>query len=99
MLQRLATLGPSLYMSGLVVASLADGFQRPSSSGLGRRPFTAKTGVRVPLGAPVHDILRRYALRALYQGPAAAWSPPLFLLLVKSIFFSMVFDRAFALGG
>src|SRR5690606_29634556 len=27
--------------------------QRPSSSGLGRRPFTAKTGVRVPLGAPM----------------------------------------------
>jgi hypothetical protein len=24
----------------------------PSSSGLGRRPLTAKTGVRVPLGAP-----------------------------------------------
>ena len=27
--------------------------QRPSSSGLGRRPFTAKTGVRFPLGAPM----------------------------------------------
>ena len=26
---------------------------RPSSSGLGRRPFTAKTGVRFPLGAPL----------------------------------------------
>jgi len=26
---------------------------RPSSSGPGRRPFTAKTGVRFPLGAPV----------------------------------------------
>ena len=26
--------------------------RRPSSSGLGRRPFTAKTRVRVPLGAP-----------------------------------------------
>src|ERR1700733_6575944 len=25
---------------------------RPSSSGPGRRPFTAKTGVRFPLGAP-----------------------------------------------
>ena len=25
---------------------------RPSSRGLGRRPFTAKTGVRIPLGAP-----------------------------------------------
>src|SRR4051795_11342766 len=27
-------------------------FPRPSSSGLGRRPFTAVTGVRVPQGAP-----------------------------------------------
>src|SRR5271168_916500 len=27
--------------------------QRPSSSGPGRRPFTAKTGVRFPLGAPI----------------------------------------------
>ena len=26
--------------------------QRPSSSGLGRRPFTAETRVRVPLGVP-----------------------------------------------
>ena len=26
--------------------------KRPSSSGPGRRPFTAKTGVRFPLGAP-----------------------------------------------
>ena len=29
---------------------------RPSSSGPGRRPFTAKTGVRFPLGAPMKSI-------------------------------------------
>ena len=29
---------------------------RPSSRGLGRRPFTAKTGVRIPLGAPIKSI-------------------------------------------
>ncbi len=28
---------------------------RPSSRGLGRRPFTAKTGVRIPLGAPLRN--------------------------------------------
>lgn len=32
---------------------------RPSSSGLGRRPFTAKTGVRVPLGAPSLSHVRK----------------------------------------
>ena len=36
-----------------VVAPSREPFPRPSSSGLGRRPFTAKTGVRVPLGAPM----------------------------------------------
>src|SRR5215217_3735269 len=30
--------------------------QLPSSSGLGRRPLTAKTGVRVPLGALLNEI-------------------------------------------
>ena len=32
--------------------------QRPSSSGPGRRPFTAKTGVRFPLGAPEKTKMR-----------------------------------------
>jgi hypothetical protein len=31
-------------------------FPRPSSSGPGRRPFTAKTGVRFPLGAPMKSM-------------------------------------------
>ena len=35
-----------------ISAPFAHASPRPSSSGLGRRPFTAKTGVRVPLGAP-----------------------------------------------
>ena len=30
---------------------------RPSSRGLGRRPFTAKTGVRIPLGAPIKSMI------------------------------------------
>ncbi len=35
----------------------------PSSSGLGRRPLTAKTGVRVPLGAPGPEIVMIVARR------------------------------------
>src|ERR1700678_441571 len=31
--------------------------KRPSSSGLGRRPFTAETRVRFPLGAPANSIV------------------------------------------
>jgi hypothetical protein len=36
--------------------------QRPSSSGPGRRPFTAKTGVRFPLGAP-----RKTSIYAMFR--------------------------------
>ncbi len=41
---------------------------RPSSSGLGRRPFTAETGVRFPLGVPfflrgfAHSVLQAYSI-------------------------------------
>ena len=52
---------PRLRTCQRVVATLYGGrlrqcraaAQRPSSSGPGRRPFTAKTRVRFPLGAPV----------------------------------------------
>ncbi len=44
------------------------GYPRPSSSGLGRRPFTAKTGVRVPLGAPIRKIEPGVALKCPCEG-------------------------------
>lgn len=40
----------------------------PSSSGLGRRPLTAETGVRVPLGVPSAGI--SFRVKALFQGVA-----------------------------
>ena len=49
----------TLYLAAHPIAVAAAGVPtpwRPSSSGLGRRPFTAKTGVRVPLGAPMKSI-------------------------------------------
>src|SRR5690606_15462963 len=50
------TLACMLYcISGeeTIPASFREGFASPSSSGLGHRPFTALTGVRVPLGSPL----------------------------------------------
>ena len=45
-LQGLAT--PALKRSVLSADQCIEGFASPSSSGLGHRPFTAVTGVRVP---------------------------------------------------
>ena len=50
----------TLYLAAHPIAVAAAGVPtpwRPSSSGLGRRPFTAKTGVRVPLGAPIKSVV------------------------------------------
>jgi hypothetical protein len=50
--RKLARAGGGLYMSTRPREEpAAQKFPRPSSSGPGRRPFTAKTGVRFPLGA------------------------------------------------
>ncbi len=50
----------TLYLAAHPIVVAAAGVPmpwRPSSSGLGRRPFTAKTGVRVPLGAPAISMI------------------------------------------
>ncbi len=46
---------PRLYLAPLASAP-KHARPRPSSSGPGRRPFTAKTGVRFPLGAPIKSM-------------------------------------------
>jgi hypothetical protein len=59
--QRTLVLRPAPLYTALARAAKSAPAPRPSSRGLGRRPFTAKTGVRIPLGAPSFN--GRFALR------------------------------------
>ncbi len=47
----------------------------PSSSGLGRRPFTAVTGIRTPLGVPVWSCGAVWSARRPVKAEAAGSNP------------------------
>jgi hypothetical protein len=48
---------PLLFFSGPSRSLPLQAVASPSSRGLGHRPFTAVTGVRIPLGTPIKSVV------------------------------------------